>query len=58
MRKSKLIFFIIILTAISSLHSVGMNIKIATGNSDGVYYQIGNSIKEILETSNSELKVE
>ncbi len=58
MKKSTLIIFIIILTAISSLHSVGMSIKIATGNPDGVYYQIGNSIKKILETNNSDLNVE
>lgn len=58
MKNIRTIIFLILLVAISSLYSVERNIKIATGNHDGVYYKIGNTIKTLLEASNPELKVE
>ncbi|NQT65107.1 MAG: TAXI family TRAP transporter solute-binding subunit [FCB group bacterium] len=58
MKKNKLIIIIILFFIFHSLYSVDTIIKIATGNQDGVYYKIGNSIKTLLKTSNSDLKIE
>jgi hypothetical protein len=49
MKKNKLIILLILFFIFHSLYSVEKIIKIATGNPDGVYYQIGNSIKKLIE---------
>jgi len=58
MNKKKLIIILSLFFIFHSLYSVEKIIKIATGNPDGVYYKIGNSIKTLLESNNSELQIE
>ena len=58
MKKNKLIILLILFFIFHSLYSVEKIIKIATGNPDGVYYQIGNSIKKMIEKDYPDLQIQ